>query len=144
LCCQRRNKYSCLVLSVQKQLKLTCAALSIYRSYTHAQNHVKLHYFCKTLCCITTTGNTVQQRQRGKQAKGDKLCTVYSAKQLRNPAKLQIILTKYCQNSATFVSKSGGLGACGLPGSATYACNEYDAIMFMRECPVKHMKRLTS
>ena len=125
---------------------MTCAALSIYRSDAHAQNHVKLHHLCKTLCCITTTGSTVQQRQRGKQATGDRLCTVYSAKQLRNPAKftakLQIILTKYCQNSATFVSKSGGLGPCGLSGSATYACNEYDAIMCMREFPVKHMKRL--
>ena len=95
---------------------------------------------------MTTTGNTVQQRKRGKQATGDSLCTVYSAKQLRNPAKftakLQIILTKYCQNSAKFVSKSGGLGPCGPPGFATYACNEYDAIISMREFPVKHMKRL--
>ena len=125
---------------------MTCAALSIYRSDAHAQNHVKLHHFCKTLCCITTTGNTVQQRQHGKQATGDRQCTVYSAKQLRNPAeftaKLQIILTKYCQYSAIFVSKRGSLGPCSLPGSATYAWNEYDAIMCMREFPVKHMKRL--
>jgi len=34
----------------------------------------------------------------------DRLCTVYSAKQLRNPDILQIILTKYCQNSTTFFS----------------------------------------
>jgi len=39
---------------------------------------------------------------------GDRLCTVYSAKQLWNPAeitaKLEIISTKYCQNSATIFS----------------------------------------
>jgi len=39
---------------------------------------------------------------------GDRLCTVYSGKQLRNPAettaKLEIISTKYCQKSAIFFS----------------------------------------
>jgi len=44
-------------------------------------------------------GNTVQQHQCGKQSiAGDRLCTVYSSKQLRNSAKLQIdkILPKFC------------------------------------------------
>jgi len=36
-----------------------------------------------------------------KLQQDDRLCTVYSAKQIRSAAKLQIILTKYCQNSAT-------------------------------------------
>jgi len=27
-----------------------------------AHKHVKLHHFCKKLCCITPPGNTVQQR----------------------------------------------------------------------------------
>jgi len=57
------------------------------------------------LRCITPSGNTVQQHHCGKQAivtvtivTGDRQRTVYSAKQLRNPAKftakLQIIYLK--------------------------------------------------
>jgi len=37
-------------------------------SDAHAHKHVKLHHFCKKLCCITPSGNTVQHHQRGKQA----------------------------------------------------------------------------
>ena len=96
-----KNKVHLFCSLLQKPFeKSTCAALSIYPSDAHARKHVKFHHFCKTLCCITTTGNTVQQHQWGKQATDKKLCTVYSAKQLRNPAKftgkLQIILTKFC------------------------------------------------
>ena len=52
-------------------------------SDAHAHEHVKLHQFCKKLCCITPSGNTVQQHQCGTVSKpqpGDRLCTVYSAK----------------------------------------------------------------
>ena len=34
---------------------------------TPKNKHVKLHHFCEKLCCITTSGNTVQQHQWGKQ-----------------------------------------------------------------------------
>ena len=34
----------------------------------HAHKHVKLHQFCKKLCCITPYRKTVQQHQCGKQA----------------------------------------------------------------------------
>jgi len=37
---------------------------SFRRSCTHA---CKLHHFCKKLCCILPSGNTVQQHQCGKQ-----------------------------------------------------------------------------
>jgi len=55
-------------------------------------NMKKYTIFVKiVLYYITPSGDTVQQHQCGKQSiAGDKLCTVYSAKQLRNPAKLQI------------------------------------------------------
>ena len=32
------------------------------------QKHVKLHHFCEKLCCITPSGNNVQQHQCSKQA----------------------------------------------------------------------------
>jgi len=37
-------------------------------SDAHAHKRVKWHYFCEKLCCITPSGNTVQQHQCGKQA----------------------------------------------------------------------------
>ena len=37
-------------------------------SDAHAHKHVKLHDFCKKLCCITPYGKTVEQHQCGKQA----------------------------------------------------------------------------
>jgi len=54
-------------------------------------------FFCKTLCYITPPGNTVQQ-QCGKQAIGG-WQTVHGvfSRALRNPAKLQIMLTKSCK-----------------------------------------------
>jgi len=35
---------------------------------THAHKHVKLPHFCKNLYCITSSVNTIQQHQFGKQA----------------------------------------------------------------------------
>ena len=37
-------------------------------SEAHAHKHVKWHHFCKNLCCITSSVNTIQQHQFGKQA----------------------------------------------------------------------------
>jgi len=37
-------------------------------SEAHAHKHVKLPHFCKNLCCITSSVNTIQQHQFGKQA----------------------------------------------------------------------------
>ena len=37
-------------------------------SDAHAQKHVKLHHFCEILCCITPSGNTVEQHHCGKQS----------------------------------------------------------------------------
>jgi len=41
---------------------------SVRRSDTHTHKHVKLHHFCKKLCCIAPSGNTVQQHQYGNQS----------------------------------------------------------------------------
>jgi len=38
------------------------------KDFSDAHKHVKLHHFCKKLCCITPPGNTVEQHQCGKQA----------------------------------------------------------------------------
>ena len=32
----------------------------------HAHKHVKLHHFCKKMCCITSSGKNLQQHQCGK------------------------------------------------------------------------------
>jgi len=68
--------------------------------------HVKLHHFCKFFfqwCSITPSGNTLRQHQCGKQARAlgpdCARCTVF-CQTFTNPAKLQIILPKYCRNSA--------------------------------------------
>jgi len=72
--------------------------------------HVKLHHFCKNYGCISPSGNTVQQHQCGKQAiagwqtlHGVFCQTITKSCQIANNI-LQIILTKYCQNSTTFFS----------------------------------------
>jgi len=72
--------------------------------------HVKLHHCCKNLCCITLSGNTVHQHHCGKQAivgwrtvRGVFSQTITKSWQITNNI-LHIILTKYCQNSATFIS----------------------------------------
>ena len=78
-------------------------------SDAHAHKHVKLHRFvknCVVLHHLATLFNNTNAVSNSLP--GDKLCTVYSAKQLQNPAestaKLEIISTKYCQNSATCFS----------------------------------------
>jgi len=75
-----------LVSSSEKQISPLLAPLELLknplvdprgknRSDVHAHKHVKSHHFYKKLCCITPSGNTVQQRQCGKQAiQGDRLC----------------------------------------------------------------------
>jgi len=56
---------------------------------------LQIRPFLEKLCCISPFGNTVQQHQCvSKPQQGDKLCTAYTAKELRNPAKLQIIYYK--------------------------------------------------
>jgi len=84
-------------------------------SDAHAHSkHVKWHHFCEKLCCITPSGNTIQQHQCGKQSIAGwqvvhgafcqtitKSCQIHC--QITNNM-LEIISTKYFQNSATFCS----------------------------------------
>ena len=86
-------------------------------SDAHAHKHIKLHHFYRKLCCITPYVNTVKQHQCGEQAIAqwqtvhDVFCQTNA---VRNPAKfttklqiiLHIILTKYCQISATCFSSN--------------------------------------
>ena len=105
-----KKQISPLLAPLEKLLeKSTSALMDKNPSDVHAQKHVKLHYFCKKMCCIKASGNTVQQRQCGKHYASHSRLTdcercIHSAEHLRNPAKLQVILIKYCRNSATFFS----------------------------------------
>jgi len=71
-------------------------------------------FLWKKMCCISPSGNTVQKHQYGKQSIAGwqtvhgvfcqtttKSCQIHC--QITNKM-LEIILTKYCQNSATFFS----------------------------------------
>jgi len=84
------------------------------RPDAHAHKHAKLHHFCKKLCCITPYRKIVQQHQCSKQAvagcqtvhrifceTNTKSCQMHCH---ITENTLQIILTKYCQNSATCFS----------------------------------------
>jgi len=64
-----KKQISPLLASLEKLLeKSTSAPPGNNPSDAHAHKHVKLHHFCKKMCCIATSGNTVQQHQCGKQA----------------------------------------------------------------------------
>jgi len=60
-------------------------------SDAHAHKHVKWHHFCEKLCCITPSGNTVQQHQCGKQSTA-RWQTVHGVfcQTITNPAELQM------------------------------------------------------
>jgi len=72
------------------------------KSFRHSCTQAcKITPFLSKLCCITPSGNTVQQHQCGKQAiAGWQSGHGVFCQTLRNPAKLhnilQIILTKFC------------------------------------------------
>ena len=77
----------------------------------YAHKHVKLHHFCKKLCCISPFGRTVQQHQWDKQAIAgwqtvhDVFCqTITKYCQITNNI-LQMILSKYCQILQNFSLK---------------------------------------
>ena len=80
-------------------------------SDAHAHKYVKFQQFCEKLCCIIPSDNTVQQHQcgrpkqstAGRQTVHGVFCQTIT-ESCRNTAKLEIISTKYCQNSATFFS----------------------------------------
>ena len=77
-------------------------------SDAHAHKHAKWHHFCEKFCCLTPSGNTVQQHQRGKQSIAgwqtvhSVFCqTISKSCQITNNM-FETISKKYCQNSATF------------------------------------------
>jgi len=74
--------------------------------HTSMQNYTSFVKNCVVLHHLATLFNNINAVSNLQQ--GDRLCTVYTAKHLRNPAeftaKLETISTKYCQNSATFFS----------------------------------------
>jgi len=83
-------------------------------SNAHAHKHAKLHHFCKKLCCISPSGNTVQQHQCGKQAiarwqtaHGVFCQTITKSCQITNNiGLLHMILSKYCQILQHFFIKT--------------------------------------
>jgi len=81
-----KNKFRHFWPPLEKRLeKFTSAPTGKNPSDAHAHNkHVKLRHFFVLHHIVTLFNNT---NAVSKPSQGDRLCTVYSAKQLRNPAK---------------------------------------------------------
>ena len=107
-----KNQISPLLTSPRKTSKCTSVPPWKNAFRRHAHKHVKWYHFCVKLCCITPSGNTVQQHQCGKQSIArwqtghgvfcqtiTKSCEIHC--QITNNM-LEIISTKFCENSATF------------------------------------------
>jgi len=64
-----KNKFRHFLATLEKLVEeSTSAPPGIYLSDAHAHKHVKLHHFCKKVCCFTPSGIIVQQHQGDKQA----------------------------------------------------------------------------
>jgi len=64
-----KNKLHHVWPPLEKRLeKSTSGSPGKISSDVHAHKYVKFHQFCEKLCCITPSGNTVQQHQCGKQS----------------------------------------------------------------------------